>query len=141
MFIYLNIYIIIMNKSKSNIYCRNWLLSQGYKNEDIKEITGTSKHNGMPDFICSDGKKYEAKLLHIRSNVRLYLGRNNRRCYLYFTSNQIKNFIGDENIVVFDKNGNFIFQFLWNNLTALNEFDIEVMDVYSHIFSRFNPLI
>jgi hypothetical protein len=34
----------------------NWLLTQGYSKKDIKYMGAKS-----PDFICSDGKRYEAK--------------------------------------------------------------------------------
>lgn len=47
----------VMNKSEG--ICFAWLKAQGYKDVDIVFST-----NKSPDFVCSDGKKYEAKRLY-----------------------------------------------------------------------------
>lgn len=46
-----------MNQSETK--AKRWLLEQGYKEIDI-----VFQGRGTPDFLCSDGKKYEVKRLY-----------------------------------------------------------------------------
>ncbi len=70
----------MMNKTEYN--AEKWLMSRGYKDEDI--IFNSLK---SPDFLCKDGKRYEAKRI-----------KNNQ---VFFTPKQVITLLDDDIILIF----------------------------------------
>jgi len=90
--------------NKTELLGFEWLKKQGYKNKDIK-----FRCNKSPDFICSDGKRYEVKIIMGRS--------------ILFYPIQIKSFKKNDVILVFNKE-KFITKFLWKERRKIFPFNI-----------------
>ncbi len=81
--------------NKTEIMGKEWLeKTKNYKEKDI------IKNSGTPDYICSDGQRYEVKYFNGGK--------------LMFTNHQIKSLKENDNIIVFDKQ-KYIGEFLWKN--------------------------
>ena len=80
---------------KSETMAYDWLIKKGYTYKDIKK-------NGKqtPDFICSDGKRYEVKTVY-----------GNR---IVIFDHQYESLKPTDIILVFDKKG-FVTKFLWKD--------------------------
>jgi hypothetical protein len=96
----------MLNKSEQLAY--DWLLTQGYKKEQI------IKNHRSPDFICSDGQRFEVKLIY---------GKN-----IVFYTPQIKQLKDEDTILVFDRKGLMINKFKWGNRTSLKQIAIKIYD-------------
>ena len=81
--------------NKTEILAFNWLKEKGYKEKDIIFFIRKT-----PDFICNDGKRYEAKFLY-----------GNR---LLFSKSQIPSLKDNDSIIVFDRN-KFVSEFKWKD--------------------------
>ena len=83
--------------SNAEIQALGLLISKKYNIDEIKR-----GKTGEPDYITKDNLRWEVKRLE----------RNNR---IYFTEKQINEFKSDDNIIVFDKEGNLIKEFKWKD--------------------------
>ena len=83
-----------MNKTEQLGF--KWLKKQGYKNNDIKFNV-----NKSPDFICSDGRRYEVKSLQKFNRID-------------FQTSQTKKLKNSDTILVFDEK-RLVKEFLWKD--------------------------
>jgi len=85
--------------NKTEIKAKEWLIK--VKKYNAKDIIKNAR--GTPDFICSDGKRYEVKFFNGGQ--------------IMFTTNQIKSMKDDDIVIVFDKDG-YIGEFEWADREA-----------------------
>lgn len=90
--------------NKTELLGWEWLKKQGYKKKDVK-----FNCNKSPDFICSDGKRYEIKIIVGKS--------------ISFFPIQIKSLKKEDIILVFDKE-KFITKFFWKERRKRFPFNI-----------------
>ena len=97
-----------MGINKSELMALKWLKNQGYKDQDI-----IKNSNKSPDFICSDGARYEVK----------YLYRN----AVIFYSTQLKSLKETDIILIFN-NAGFVYKFLWKDRDDIH-FKIKIVNI------------
>ena len=81
--------------NKTELMAKEWLIKGGYKDNEIRK-------NGRqtPDFVCSDGKRYEVKFLYGNQ--------------ILFYNKQIPSMKDEDMVIIFNRN-QFISQFKWKD--------------------------